>query len=494
MLFNSFQYLIFLPIIVCAYFSLPHRFRWMLLLAGSYYFYGCWRVEYLTLIMLTTVVDWLAGRYIAAAETLRGKRAALVASLCVNMSILFAFKYFNFAISSIQGIFNYFNVLAALPELKVLLPVGISFYTFQSASYVVDVYRGKLKPQPNLGMYALYVSFFPQLVAGPIERSTNLMPQLFANHGFDRARAASGLRLILWGLLKKVAIADRLAYYVNTVYSSPADYGAGSLLLATYFFAYQIYCDFSGYSDIAIGSARIMGFELMTNFRRPYLSRSIAEFWRRWHISLSTWFRDYVYIALGGNRVTKGAWRRNIIATFVLSGLWHGANWTFIVWGFLHGASMVLSDLSAGARDRVAAIIRVERIPFVRPAFAMLTTFHLVLISWVFFRAGSVSEAWIILVRIAEAIGASFTGADAWSLSAPFAPVRDIWFLIALIVAMSAYEWATAGDTQSDGLAPAQRVAVLRHPLVKTAVLSLQFWFIVAYGMFNNKQFIYFQF
>ncbi|MCB0064655.1 MAG: MBOAT family protein, partial [Caldilineaceae bacterium] len=337
MLFNSLQFIIFFPAVVTIYFLLPHRYRWLLLLAASYYFYAAWQIEYTLLIFISTAVDYAMAHLMAQSEKLWHRRAYLGVSLLVNLGLLFGFKYFNFFNESVRATLNLFNIFYNVPAFQVLLPVGISFYTFQTLSYTIDVYRGKLAPERHFGRFALYVAFFPQLVAGPIERATHLLPQFHQPMTFNQTRIASGLRLLLWGMFKKVVIADRLALYVNQVYDHPGDHGALTLLIASYFFAFQIYCDFSGYSDIAIGAARVMGFDLMENFRQPYMARSIAGFWRRWHISLSTWFRDYLYIPLGGNRVARWRWYSNLFLVFLVSGLWHGAAWHFVIWGALHG-------------------------------------------------------------------------------------------------------------------------------------------------------------
>ncbi|MFC1608484.1 MBOAT family O-acyltransferase [Candidatus Latescibacterota bacterium] len=337
MLFNSIHYFFFFPVIVAVFYSIPHRFRWMLLLAASYYFYMCWKPEYLVLILIATAVNYLAGLMMGAAASVKARKLYLVLSLSTSLGILFCFKYFNFFNESFRALFTRLNLLYDVQAFEVLLPVGISFFTFQALSYSIDVYRGDREPEKHPGIFALYVAFFPQLVAGPIERSTRLMPQFFKKVPFGCDRVTDGLKKILVGLFKKVVIADRLALYVDAVYNNQAQHSGSTLLLATIFFSFQIYCDFSGYSDIAIGSARVLGYELMENFKRPYLSRSVGEFWKRWHISLSTWFRDYLYIPLGGSRVAY--WRRytNIFIVFLISGLWHGANWTFVVWGALHG-------------------------------------------------------------------------------------------------------------------------------------------------------------
>jgi D-alanyl-lipoteichoic acid acyltransferase DltB (MBOAT superfamily) len=341
MLFNSIQFLIFFPVIATIYFLLPHRYRWLLLLVGSYYFYMSWKPEYIILILASTLIDYSVGLKLGSESRPAIRRRWLLLSLVTNLGLLFSFKYFNFFNDSFRQLFQMANLSYPVPALNVLLPVGISFYTFQTLSYTIDVYRGKIQPERHLGVFALFVSFFPQLVAGPIERSGNLLPQFYQKTAVDYERIISGLQRMTWGFFKKVVIADRLALLVNTVYNHPTEFSGMPLIIATYAFGFQIYCDFSAYSDIAIGAARVMGFDLMENFRQPYYARSIPEFWRRWHISLSTWFRDYVYLPLGGNRVKLPHWVFNILVVFVVSGLWHGANWTFVIWGALHGIFMV---------------------------------------------------------------------------------------------------------------------------------------------------------
>jgi len=397
MLFNSLHFLIFFPIVVSIYFALPVRQRWIFLLAASYYFYACWKIEYLLLIVISTLIDYYAGLKMGKTTEKRLRRRYLLLSLFANFSLLFTFKYFNFFNASLGQICNWFNLVYQVPSLKLLLPVGISFYTFQTLSYSIDVYRGEREPEKHLGIFALYVSFFPQLVAGPIERSTRLLPQFYEQHRFDYHRAKDGLILMAWGFFKKVVIADWLAIFVNQVYNHPGSYPGLPSLVATYFFAFQIYCDFSGYSDIAIGAAQVMGFRLMLNFNRPYFAKSIGEFWKRWHISLSTWFRDYLYIPLGGNRVARWRWQLNIFLTFLISGLWHGANWTFIIWGGLHGFYMLTSTWTKPVRDKITTLTKLNRRPRLLKILQVGLTFHLVLFSWIFFRANSMSDAFTII-------------------------------------------------------------------------------------------------
>ena len=339
MLFNSLEFLLFLPVVLVCYALTPRHLRWIPLLAASYYFYASWRLEYLTLILASTAVDYAAGLALGRVTNRASRRALVGLSLVANLGILLFFKYANFFAQTWSSMIG----AGADGSLHTfLLPVGISFYTFQTLSYTIDVYRGRIEPERHLGRFALYVAFFPQLVAGPIERAGRLLPQVTRMASPNTDQIVSGLRLALWGFFKKVVIADRLALVVDQVYGNPADQSGITWLIGTYFFAFQIYCDFSGYSDIAIGVARLLGFDLMKNFRVPYSASSLREFWGRWHISLSTWFRDYVYIGLGGNRVQLGRWIANILVTFLVSGLWHGANWTFVVWGGLHGAYLVI--------------------------------------------------------------------------------------------------------------------------------------------------------
>lgn len=480
MLFNSFAFLAFFPTVVALYFLTPHRFRWILLLAASYYFYGCWKVAYLSLIVISTAVDYVVGLGLGAANRTRDRRFLLAASLGVNLGLLFAFKYWGFFAASTTAVLGTFNIAAHFPRLDVLLPVGISFYTFQTLSYTIDVYKGKRPPERHLGVFAVYVAFFPQLVAGPIERSTHLLPQFLREHHFDRERLTAGLRLMLWGMVKKVVIADRLAIYVDRVYGDAAGHDGITLLVASVMFGFQIYCDFSGYSDIAIGAARILGFDLMTNFRQPYFSQSIREFWQRWHISLSTWFRDYVYIPLGGSRHGTARMYLNVFATFLVSGLWHGANWTFVVWGGLHGLYLTYSILTERPRAAMARAAGLDRVPGLLTVWRILATNVLVTFAWVFFRADSVPEALAILGRI----GTDLVHGAAWSdLPMAFGGGSDLAFLGLMVVVLSVYDWSLwSGAT------------LLRRPRIALVDVSLQFWILIVYGVFANQQFIYFQF
>lgn len=367
-----------------------------MLLVASYYFYMSWKMEYIVLIMGSTVIDYFAAKKIAGATLKEIRRRWLVLSLLSNLGILFGFKYFNFFSDSARQMFEAFDLSIHVPYFDVLLPVGISFYTFQTLSYTIDVYRGKTQPEKHFGIFALYVSFFPQLVAGPIERSTHLLPQFRQKVVFSYENFRIGLWLMALGFYKKLVIADRVAIYVNEIYADPQSAGGMQIILATFFFAFQIYCDFSGYSDIAIGSARLMGYDLMENFKRPYFARSLSDFWRRWHVSLSSWFKDYLYIPLGGNR--KGYLRLNInlMIVFLVSGLWHGANWTFVLWGGIHGSWLVLENFMSRA---IGPKIKLPRL------VSIFITFSITCLGWIFFRADNVGDAFILIRNIFQPSG-----------------------------------------------------------------------------------------
>ena len=400
--FNSLEYLLFLPVTLALYFLAPVKVKNPLLLAASFFFYACWEPAYALLMLFSIAATYFCGRLMAA-QVWGKKRLWLVLCLVVNLAILFFFKYFNFFAGLVSSVIG-----RPLPALDILLPVGISFYTFQALGYTMDVYRGDVSAEKNFVDYALFVSFFPQLVAGPIERTSNMMGQLKVPRQFRFANLRDGLTLILWGLLKKMVIADNLAVVVNTVYNAPYDKNGVQFLAATFCFAFQIYCDFSAYSDIARGSARMLGIHLMRNFDFPYGARSIKEFWRRWHISLSTWFKDYLYFPLGGSRVSRYRHCLNLLIVFGVSGLWHGAAVTYVLWGLLHGAFQVAGILLTPVRERVYEKI----LPREHPVMSFLRwagTFALVNFAWVLFRANSTADAFFILGRILTLpLGGSF--------------------------------------------------------------------------------------
>lgn len=428
MLFNSFEYFICFPIVLFLTYSLPFKSRVWFLLFASYLFYMFWRWEYVALIILQTEINYLAGLYIAKSQEKKTKKLWLIFALISTLIILIFFKYINFINNTIKTIVLFFGGNYRIPNLEILLPIGISFHTFQTLSYTIDLYRGKIPVEKSFARFALFVTFFPILVAGPIERAGHLLPQFNVKKYFDIPRMISGVRLILWGLFKKVVIADRLAEYVNLIYANPDSYSGPTLLLATYFFAFQIYCDFSGYSDIAIGSARMLGYDLLENFRLPYLAPSISEFWQRWHISLSTWFRDYVYFPLGGNRVSERRWVFNIWMVFILSGLWHGANWTFILWGGVHATYYLLERFLASPAGKIMNMLAFPA--WLKRILGTILTFHMVLLGWVFFRAASISDAILILHKIAFFNGKLYLGPSQLTL------YISLFFIFALIIVM----------------------------------------------------------
>lgn len=398
--FNSFQYLLFLPITVILYFILPKRIKNPMLLVASYYFYMNWNPVYALLMLFSTVVTFACS--ILVEKEVFGKRKMWVAaSLIINLAILFFFKYYNFVASSVTDLFSAMGIGAKMSTLNILLPVGISFYTFQALGYTIDVYRKNIPCEKNFIDYALFVSFFPQLVAGPIERTGNIVPQLKATHKFKFANLRDGFLLILWGLMKKMVIADNLAVVVNNVYNDPASYTGAQLAFATLCFAFQIYCDFSAYTDIARGSAKIIGIELTQNFRCPYVADSIKDFWRRWHISLSSWFKDYLYFPLGGSRVSKGRHIFNLMTVFFVSGIWHGAAFTYIIWGILHGLYQAVGIISEPLRERFYKLVSKNN-PILK-GFKIIGTFCLVCFAWILFRANSLHDAFYIIEKIFSA-------------------------------------------------------------------------------------------
>ena len=410
MLFNSFQFLIFFPVVTILYFLLPHKWRWLHLLVASCIFYLAFIPVYILILIFTIIIDYIAGILIENARGPRRKTFLLI-SIIANVGVLAIFKYFNFFVDNVNAVLSAFHLIVhPLPFWNIILPIGLSFHTFQAMSYTIEVYRNNQKAERHFGIYALYVMFYPQLVAGPIERPQNLLHQFHEQHYFNNDRVVKGLRLMLWGLFMKVVIADRLATYVNPVYENVGQHNGTSLLLATLFFCLQIYCDFAGYSYVAIGSAKVMGIDLMTNFRRPYFSRSISEFWSRWHISLSTWFRDYVYIPLGGNRVNKCRWYFNLFIVFLISGFWHGADWKFVIWGGLHGFYLVFALATQQWRDGINDKFGLTKFPRLLHLMQVLITFLLCAFAWIFFRANSLSDALLIIKKIVFDHGPLFSG------------------------------------------------------------------------------------
>ena len=405
MLFNSIEFLLFLPTIFILYwfvFNKNLKYQNSLILASSYVFYGWWDHRFLSLIFLSTIVDYVIGLSISNQSSKKKQKLLLWGSVLFNLSVLGFFKYYNFFVDSWVELFSSVGYeIKSVWTLNIILPVGISFYTFQTMSYTIDIYRKKLEPTKDFISFASFVSFFPQLVAGPIERASNLLPQILKKREFQHDQVIQGLKLILWGLFKKVVIADSLAPIVDDIFSNYQDFGGGTLWLGAIYFSFQIYCDFSGYSDIAIGTSKLFGFELMSNFKFPYFSRNIGEFWRRWHISLSTWFRDYLYIPLGGSQ--EGKWKsiRNIFIIFLVSGFWHGANWTFIFWGLFHSILFLPTFMFNKNRNYTSSIIAANTLlPSLKEFISVGTTFLLVTIGWVFFRSESIGDSFSYLTSM----------------------------------------------------------------------------------------------
>ena len=404
MLFNSIEFILFLIVVFTLYWFVCNRslkIQNTLLLASSYFFYGWWDWRFLGLILFSSFVDYFIGKKLQVVTEEGSRKVLLGISMALNLGLLFFFKYFNFFVQSFVESFTFFGGQMDEVTLNIILPVGISFYTFQTMSYTIDIYRKKIEPSEDLVGFLTFVSFFPQLVAGPIERASHLLPQFFKKRIFDYAFAVSGIKIIIWGLFKKMVIADNASVIVDGVFSDYSNQSSGALLVGIIFFAFQIYGDFSGYSDIAIGTSRLFGFDLMTNFKFPYLSKNISEFWKRWHISLSSWFRDYLYIPLGGSR--EGKWRSltNVIIVFIVSGIWHGANWTFLIWGTIHGLLYIPMYLMRKEKDAEFTSISIKNIA------SVLLTFSMVCLAWVYFRSDSVYDANHYLLNLFTANGTS---------------------------------------------------------------------------------------
>ncbi|MBX2972199.1 MAG: MBOAT family protein [Flavobacteriales bacterium] len=487
MLFNSIEFALFFPLVFVLYWFVTQR--WLrvqnaMLLVASYFFYGCWDWRFLFLLAFSTFLDYYTGIRIHDASSPRWKRIWLVISVTVNLGFLGFFKYYNFFAESFAELTRTFGLETHPLILSVVLPVGISFYTFHGLSYVFDIYYRRIEPHRDPVNYALFVSFFPLLVAGPIERATHLLPQLEKPRTFDKAKAADGLRQILWGLFKKVVIADTCAGHVNVIFDNPEQYSGITLLVGAVLFAFQIYGDFSGYSDIALGSARLLGIELLQNFSFPYFSRDIAEFWRRWHISLSSWFRDYLYIPLGGSK--GGTWMRvrNTFIIFLVSGFWHGANWTFIAWGALNAIYFLPLLLSGRNRTHMGTVAEGRLLPSVKEAFQMLVTFGATVIAWVFFRAEDMHSAFAYLGGLLRGLPSPGAYISAYRFVVnTVGPALVLLILFFLVV-----EW----------LGRHQRFALAGWPGRVPTSMRWTFYYAVAacilYYSGQEQQFIYFQF
>lgn len=471
MLFNSLHFFIFFPVVCILYWRLPQKCRNGFLLLASYYFYMSWKPVFALLIFFSTLTTWISGIYIEKQTAVRKKKTILVITLVANLFILFIFKYSGFFSRSINPLFDLLPIRMRLPELYFLLPVGISFYTFQVIAYMVDVFRGEAKPERNFWTYALFVSFFPQLVAGPIERAKNLLPQFHQKHFFDGDQFFEGIKMMVWGYFMKLCIADRVSPYVDAVFDSYTMHNGFSLLLGAFFFTFQLFCDFGGYSLIAIGAAKCMNFNLMQNFNRPYLSPDIKTFWRRWHISLSTWFKDYVYIPLGGNRCCLPRHLLNLFISFVVSGLWHGANWTFLAWGAIHGIFMVADVLKNRFLPKIN--IRHPLQKFVNIVF----TFVLVMFTWVFFRASNISSAFIILKKIFTEPGMLYKG-------------EGIPEILLTVLCIGLLMFKEIKDEMGLNI----HFIHSKNNVISVLSLALMISFILLTAQFSGEAFIYFQF
>jgi D-alanyl-lipoteichoic acid acyltransferase DltB (MBOAT superfamily) len=482
MLFNSIDFAIFLPIVFIIYWLIlgkNYKFQNLLIVVASYIFYSWWDWKFTSLILFSTLIDYLVGIGLSKTDNKKKRLILLWTSIGVNLGFLGFFKYYNFFLDNFITAFTLLGTEFNATSLNVILPVGISFYTFQTLSYTIDVYKRKMEPTNNIVSFAAYVSFFPQLVAGPIERATQLLPQFYKEREFNYNNAVNGLRQILWGLFKKIVIADNCAMYANIIFGNSAEYSGSTLVLGALFFTFQIYGDFSGYSDIAIGTSKLFGFNLMKNFAFPYFSRDIAEFWRRWHISLSTWFRDYLYIPIGGSRVSKAKNIRNIFIIFIVSGFWHGANWTFIVWGALNAIYFLPLLLINKNRHHIEIVAHNKSIPSIKELSFILITFGLTVFAWIFFRAESVTHA---VNYIAGIFNSSL-------LSVPDFPMRrEAVTTIVLVCIFILVEWVgRRGDFAIDNIA--KKVPKPLRILFYYAVIMSIFW----YGG-SQQQFIYFQF
>jgi len=484
MLFNSLDFAIFLPIVFLLYWFVAQKnlkLQNVLIVVASYVFYGWWDWRFLSLIIFSTVVDYLIGQRLRTEDKQSKRKALLWTSIIVNLGFLGFFKYYNFFLENFVDAFSLFGMQINANSLNIILPVGISFYTFQTLSYTIDVYRKKLEPTKDFIAFSAFVCFFPQLVAGPIERATNLLPQFYKKRTFEYHKAVDGMRQILWGLFKKVVIADNCAEFANQIFNNSADMNGSTLVLGAIFFTFQIYGDFSGYSDIAIGTSRLFGFDLKQNFATPYFSRDIAEFWRRWHISLSTWFRDYLYIPLGGSR--GGTWMkvRNTFAIFLVSGFWHGANWTFIIWGALNAIYFLPLLLTNNNRKNLGVVAEGKLLPSFKELIAMLTTFMLTIFAWIFFRAEDLNHAISYIAGIFSLDIFSFPNAYMFSRLSAF---NTLCFISVFIIV----EW----------IGKENKFALEKWFDTNTIIRRISYMLIGSFIYFNlriyDQQFIYFQF
>ena len=478
MLFNSIEFVLFLQIVFLLYWFVTNKnlsLQNILLLIASYFFYACWDWRFLFLLMFSTLLDYFTGLKMQHTENPKGKRFWFWLSITINLGFLGVFKYYNFFAESFAEAISHIGLQVNPWTLKVILPVGISFYTFHGLSYVIDIYKGRIKAEKNFIDYAVFVSFFPLLVAGPIERATHLLPQIKKKRTFDYTKAVDGLRQILWGLFKKIVIADNCAEFANQIFNNSGDLSGSTLVLGAVFFAFQIYGDFSGYSDIAIGTARLFGIDLLRNFAFPYFSRDIAEFWRRWHISLSSWFKDYLYIPLGGSK--GGNWMRirNTFIIFIVSGFWHGANWTFIVWGALNALFIMPSIIMKTNRNNLETVAKDSVWPTVKEFFQMALTFTLAVFAWIFFRAENITHAFSYISGI-------------FSRSLFSIPTIRPLFLVLLIIVFMSIEWLGREEQYAIAKLGIKWKSPLRYAMYYAIIMAI-FWFAG-----KDQQFIYFQF
>ncbi len=486
MLFNSFDFAIFLPLIFILYWFVAQKnlgFQNLLIVLASYTFYGWWDWRFLGLILFSSIVDYLVGLGMNRYDNRRKRKLLLWTSILVNLGFLGFFKYYNFFVESFASSFSFFGKDINVNTLDIILPVGISFYTFQTLSYSIDIYKKKLEPSKNFVTFSAFVSFFPQLVAGPIERATHLLPQFSKKREFNLSLAIDGMRQILWGLFKKIVIADNCAEFANLMFDNPSGYSGSALLIGAVFFAFQIYGDFSGYSDIAIGTSRLFGFDLKRNFRYPYFARDIAEFWRRWHISLSTWFRDYLYIPLGGSKVGTLKKIRNTLIIFVVSGFWHGANWTFIIWGALNAIYILPLILRGKNRKHLTEVAEGRILPSIKELTSILLTFGLTTIAWIFFRAKSVEAAFEYLAGIFKSSIFSLPKGEDFAGTA-----MHPYLLISILFTFILVEWIGRGQEHAMAKLGSNWNRTLRFGMYYAIIVAI-FWF----GG-REQQFIYFQF
>lgn len=483
MLFNSLDFAVFIPIVFILYWFVTHKnlkLQNLLIVTASYVFYGWWDWRFLSLIFFSSLVDFTISSLLKKQENLNKRKILLWISITINLGFLGFFKYYNFFLENFVDTFKFFGYSFQTTSLQIILPVGISFYTFQTLSYTIDVYRKKLEPTDDFIAFSAFVSFFPQLVAGPIERATNLLPQFYVQRKFDYDLAVKGLKQILWGFFKKIVIADNCAYFANLIFNNSAEYSGSTLILGAIFFTFQIYGDFSGYSDIAIGTSRLFGFDLMKNFAYPYFSRDIAEFWRRWHISLSTWFRDYLYIPLGGSQGGKLMKVRNTFIIFLVSGFWHGANWTFIFWGLLNAIYFLPLLLTDKNRNHIDIVAENSFLPSIKEFFSILFTFTLTVFAWIFFRSENLSHAF-------QYIGSIFSSS---TFSIPqFDGILKAVVVLLLIVVFLTIEWI--GRRSHFAI---EKIGIQRKPIFRWSFYSLLIFIIFLFMQTEETPFIYFQF